>query len=354
MTDTLATEDDLEEWYETILMNIRDAVYTLGAEGRITWVNRPAVENYDIGYGRDELIGAHVSKVLDQKDINKAAEIIQSLLEDDDREKGRCEIVVHTAHGQEIPCDLHLSLLPFDDGEFQGTIGVLRDIRERKQREQRLAVFNRVLRHNVRNEMTVILGLAEDLQRTIDGAAAEKAAVIRDRGERLNSLAEKARKIEEILEGQESVLQPVNVQEIVRDRVEVFETEHTGVTITFDEHEERWATANEMLGHAIDELLENAIEHNEEPIQISVSIVPGVDERHWVEITVEDNGSGLPMDEITAIEGGEETQLQHANGLGLWFVNWLVNLFGGSLSFEHLDSGGSSVTISLQRASAVE
>lgn len=109
--------------------------------------------------------------------------------------------------------------------------------------------------------------------------------------------------------------------------------------------------ANETLSLAVGELLENAIEHTEDPVQISVSITPAVNDRDWVDLTVEDNGSGIPMDEITALDGGKETQLQHASGLGLWFVKWLVNRYEGSLSFEHPDSGGNAVTISLQPAS---
>ena len=66
MPNRTATENEPSGRYETILMNIQDAVYTLDAEGRITWVNRPAVENYDIGYTREELIGSYASKVLNQ------------------------------------------------------------------------------------------------------------------------------------------------------------------------------------------------------------------------------------------------------------------------------------------------
>lgn len=46
------------DWYETILETIRDGVYTLDTTGQITWVNNIAVENFDIGYTRDELVGA--------------------------------------------------------------------------------------------------------------------------------------------------------------------------------------------------------------------------------------------------------------------------------------------------------
>lgn len=352
MIDESVGESELLERYETILMNIQDAVYTLDAEGRITWVNEPAVENYELGYTRDDLIGSYVSKVLSQDDIEKALEIIQNLLTDDDRERGRCEIVVQTANGKEIPFDLHLTLLPFDDGEFQGTLGVLRDIRERKLREQRLEVFNRVLRHNVRNDMAVILGQAEDIQRLVGGRAAEKAALIHQQGLHLNNLAEKARTIEEVLDGQDYVVEPVDVQEIARERVKECRIEYPQATIEFRDKEQHWALANETLGLALDELLENAFQHTDAPVHISVSLTTKGDENESVSITVEDNGTRIPTGEINALQAGGETQLDHSSGLGLWVVKWLVDRFGGSLSFEQSESGGNAVTISLPKASS--
>lgn len=354
MNERSAAEDATLERYETILNRIHDAVYTLDAEGRITWVNRTSIEEYDLGYSRDELIGSYVSKVLDHDDIEKAVTVIQNLLENDERETGRCEIVIRTADGNEIPCELFLSLLPFDDGEFQGTVGVLRDISEQRQREQRLAVFNRALRHNLRNDMSLILGQADTLQETLDGAELDKMTMIRERGERLVALAEKARDIEETLEGQDYVLTAVNVSELTRDRVTAIRDEYPAATVTVDAPEKEWALANETLGEAIDELVENAIEHNDEPYRVAISITTEVDDSEWVALTVEDNGTGIPQGEIDVLESGIETPMQHTTGLGLWFVHWLVDRYGGRLAFGRSEDGRNAVTIYLQPTDAAE
>jgi PAS domain S-box-containing protein len=44
----------------------------------------------------------------------------------------------HTAGGERVPCESHITLL-YDDGERQGTVGVVRNISDRHERERELA-----------------------------------------------------------------------------------------------------------------------------------------------------------------------------------------------------------------------
>jgi K+-sensing histidine kinase KdpD len=47
---------------------------------------------------------------------------------------------------------------------------------------------------------------------------------------------------------------------------------------------------------------------------------------------------------------GEETPLDHASGLGLWYVNWIVTAGGGSLDIAESKAGGSRIELSLRAA----
>ncbi len=347
MTELGGSERNTLEHYEVILQNIRDAVYTLDANGRITWVNQPAIDAFDIGYTRDELIGAPVTKVLDPTDIEKAVSIIQSLLRDPERHSNRCEVTINTAHGTEIPCELRIALLPFEDGEFQGTVGVLRDITERKQREQRLTVFNRLLRHNLRNDMSFILGPAEELESSLEGVERQRATRIRERAERLLSVAEKARRIQATLEHTDFERRPVDVGAIVSECVAAYRADHSDVEFRVEGPDDLRALANETLRDAIDELLDNAITHNESPRRVTIELSTDPEEG-WITIAIQDNGSPIPDTEIAVLEDGSETQLEHGSGLGLWFVQWLVDHYGGQLSFERPPDGGNTVILQLQ------
>jgi len=69
-----------------------------------------------------------------------------------------------------------------------------------------------------------------------------------------------------------------------------------------------------------------------------------------VEISVADDGPGLPEREQEIVATGIETQLKHGQGIGLWFVNWAVTQLGGDLRFQENDPEGSIVTIRLYDA----
>lgn len=50
-------------------------------------------------------------------------------------------------------------------------------------------------------------------------------------------------------------------------------------------------------------------------------------------------GATLPQSEVKALVRDEETQLSHGSSLGLWLVNWIGELSGGSLSFRTSEDG---------------
>lgn len=104
-----------------------------------------------------------------------------------------------------------------------------------------------------------------------------------------------------------------------------------------------------FLPEAITELVDNAIRHNDAPdprVRISAAELPS---ESWVSLVVADDGSGIPPAE-RAVLTGEETPLEHASGLGLWYVNWIVTAGGGSLDIAESKAGGSRVELSLRAA----
>lgn len=351
ITDSGVT-DLSPEGYEAIIQNIHDAVYTLDPNGRITWVNEVAVEKYDTGYTREDLIGAPVSKILSTDDITKCVEIITDLVKSDDRDSGRCEIAIQTADGREIECDLHLALLPFDDGEFQGTVGVLRDITQRKRREQGRMVLTRVLRHNVRNRLNVVMGHAEALaKQRIPGDPKESIESILEASEDLVRLSDKARRVDEALAAEEQPLEPHDIVGIVKDRCQGFQAEFDQVDLSIDAPDSVWVRCDNRIEYLIDNLIENAIEHTDQDSPtVDVSITTASEGNGLVEFEVADNGPGIPRDEIDAIMSGEETILRHGSGLGLWLVKWLTDMYGGELEFEDRSPRGSIVSVRLHPA----
>jgi len=59
-------------------------------------------------------------------------------------------------------------------------------------------------------------------------------------------------------------------------------------------------------------------------------------------------GTGLLVFDPT-LRAGDETKLQHGQGIGLWLVYWCVRKLDGSIAFEYDD--GNVLTVTLPRAS---
>ncbi|RDI70165.1 PAS domain-containing sensor histidine kinase [Halopelagius longus] len=142
-----ATGEQAVDRYSTLVNMVDDGIYQLDAEGRFVAVNETIVSL--TGYARKELLGEHASIILDDEDANRIQREIYRRYMDGDREGEPLELTAQLADGETLPCELELHLLA-EEGTFQGTIGVVRDITDRKQTEQELHERERELRRKER------------------------------------------------------------------------------------------------------------------------------------------------------------------------------------------------------------
>lgn len=99
-------------------------IYALDDDGHFTFVNEELVETS--GYARSNLLGEHVSLVLDDEAIECCQSAIRALLESGSRSR-TVDVIGETASGRSLRVEIELSLLPLDSG-FQGTVGVVTDV----------------------------------------------------------------------------------------------------------------------------------------------------------------------------------------------------------------------------------
>ncbi|WP_332898136.1 sensor histidine kinase [Haladaptatus sp. CMSO5] len=243
--------------------------------------------------------------------------------------------------------------------------GVIRDITDQKIKNQRLMVLNRVLRHNIRNSLGVMMGYAEMLKDDLNALeplekqltetasfsledAQESLAEIHTHAEQLLEMSEDARRVSRTLQRGSST-DYVKVTPIVNDLVATYRKQYPAASITVE------ATADGVRGNeralemALRELLENALVHTtDETSRVEVRISEAQDNR--ICICIADDGPGIPMMEREVLRRGVEEPLLHGQGLGLWMVNWLVTKLGGSVSINANDPTGSIVKLTLPAA----
>ncbi|MFB6227217.1 MAG: PAS domain S-box protein, partial [Halobacteriales archaeon] len=221
------------------------------------------------------------------------------------------------------------------DGERR-FVGIVDDITERKHREQRLEVFNRILRHNLRNQLDVIRSHAETLADRTEEDHAERIIVAVDE---LAAMGARARKTDRIM-SMDTEVTDVSLPETLREAVETAAPRET-VDVTTDlPQSAELATNGEALYTGVKSALENAIEHADTKVALKVEERP-----EGYAVVIDDDGPGIPKEELAPIEAGTETNLRHGRGLGLWQLRWGVDKLNGELSFD--TDGGTTIRITV-------
>lgn len=214
-----------------------------------------------------------------------------------------------------------------------------------RQREE-LLVLHRVLRHNMRNDLNVILGSSESF------TDEERPPEVRRRGERLQNTAEKmlhyteqAGRIRRLTARDERTVE-MDLTDVLPSLLEEHPRTTDDVDVSVDLPESAVVRVNHMFVEAIEELVENAIAHSgRERPRVDVTVDRSGGPVHLVECRVSDNGPGIPQQVIAILRRSESDQLTHLQGMGLWFVYWVVSESGGHIVIEESDAGGAAVVV---------
>ncbi|WP_436936342.1 PAS domain-containing sensor histidine kinase [Halovenus marina] len=232
-----------------------------------------------------------------------------------------------------------------EDGEVVRIVGFTRDITDRRRRERQLAVMDNLLRHNLRNELNVIISAVDTIERETDvDDITEQTRVIRKIGSELVETAEKQRDIIDVLTDP-TECSTVDLVMATHSAVDRVRRHHPDATIDVDLPDMMSTCGLPELELAIAELIDNAAKHATHSPRVRVTGKKLDGDR--LRITVEDNGPPIPEEEYRVLTGDREMNaLYHSSGLGLWLVYWVVTLSDGSISFRERPRGN-TITITL-------
>ncbi len=328
------------ELYRAIMSASFSFIFQIDLENRFRFVS-PSVDEL-LGYTPDELTGEPISMLApDEETLDEATDYFAEVA------RGKSlqvrDLPIKTRSGRTVYVDVRMVPIyePSVDrsartpNDIVAVQAMVRDASQRRQREGLISVMNRVLRHNVRNELTVINGRAEMLATELDGDAKSNADAIVRAADRLLDITESARRIEANRDLSPE-LETVDIVPIITDSLAQLQARYPDTSVTAAIPETAAAETLPQIETAIWELLENAAEHAGPQPTVAVTVTTS-DEQ--VVITIADEGPGFPEDEQQVLADGKEEPLVHGQGLGLYLAYWIVTNLDGEIEVPESQSG---------------
>ena len=247
-------------------------------------------------------------------------------------------------HGEDERRDYAVTVSPIEDSA-ESTVGhtiTLQDITTERQREQRLAVLNRVLRHNLRNDLNVASGYLDVVaNRVDDDQYTEMLTTAKRNTDSVLALGDKARMVERTLETEGMGTESIPVAAFIDQIADPFVDKHGGRVVNKLPKALTIDTNRQLLESVLGNLIENGLEHGGGVVTVTATTVGST-----ARVTVGDSGEGIPAHELGVIEKGTETDLKHGSGIGLWLIEWGTTALGGSVTYE-ADATGTTAIVEL-------
>lgn len=207
-----------------------------------------------------------------------------------------------------------------------------------------LRINQRVLRHNLRNELSIALGYLGNIEQETDSEAVRADIdLVRNHLKALLLTTERTRKIVSIWDTNEQ--SELDLTSILDTQIQQVHKEYPDADIELTCPETCPVVAHIALPLALREAMTNAVEHNAPDVAVRISAEKSDD--GMVDVSIADTGTGIPKSDLEAIQIPEETSLAHTQGLGLWILYWTIRMSDGEIEFRENDSTGTVVSITL-------
>jgi len=331
----------------TVLDELEYAVYATAPDWTIEYVNATFEDLF--GYAPAEAVGENVAELLASGAHDQAYyDDIRAAIETGHRWDG--EIINENADGEHVR--VYLSIFPVETDGERAFVALAEPAtaedavqRLRTQRDT-LQMLNRILRHDVRNDFQIIRAAADQLE---DGTYLEYIQTSVDSAINTTETARAA--AQAILERNVS-LEPMALHDPIVSEAEVAADAFADATVSVDVPRDVTIRADEMLPSLFQNLLMNALEHNDaETPQVVVTTTTDTES---ITVRVTDNGPGMPATvRDTLVDGPLDPTTDDGLGLGLYLVRALIDRYNGTIAIHEADPRGTVVALTFPRADRV-
>ncbi|TNE50921.1 MAG: hypothetical protein EP343_06270 [Deltaproteobacteria bacterium] len=230
---------------------------------------------------------------------------------------------------------------------FAALLKRLSRLEDQRQHQQQLAVLGEmsaVLAHEIRNPLTSLKGHAQLLEEFLpdDDKLKPKAERVVQEAVRLEQLSSQLLDFVRVGSLERKDLNPVA---LLKEVAEGLQTDR--IQFHNDKAPEVWSMDETRMRQVFSNLMDNALQAspNDTSVEVRVTAKGGK-----LQVTIDDQGEGIPEDKMDSIFTPFVTTKLHGTGLGLPVARRLVELHQGTLTASNRPEGGARFVITLPKA----
>ena len=335
---------EAEEYLQSLIDSANDIIYTLDAEGYITFLNRMGQEI--TGYGFDPAGKGHYTEYVVKEDLAKSEKHFRRAIEGTPQ---RYESAIIASDGRIV--NVLINITPIRKGKtVVGVLGIARDITERNLIEAQLLQASKMaaigelaagVAHEINNPVAVISGTAEQLEFIIDHSDKGPEEIAKRLLKHVEIIREQAERCKKITQGllsfaRRSDIQAVkvNVARLIEEIAALFESRATAEGKKIETHMESNLPTLYADPHLLEQIFLNLINNGLDAIETTGTVsVSTRTEGGSLVVEVADDGPGIAEEHIKKIFDPFFTTkpIGKGTGLGLSICFGIVQRINGTL-----------------------
>ena len=335
---------------ENILESSPNCVLTVDCAGYVSSINRKTEEIF--GFTRTDVVGRKVASVFQDCVVNIVEEALNNLAVVDNR-----EVRLEQDDGTHLTLGASSSLLKGHDGRVNGVIILMRDLTEAKKAEEMIRRMDRLtslgelsagLAHEIRNPLASINFNVQMLSKMLD--MDEKIQpIVSDTLTGITRIKRLVKGIHDFAKPGIPALRSGCISDVIMDSISLLDSQlkkkKIGIQIDLDETVSPIIFDPLKIQQVFINLLINAIDALPSGGMISIaSAIEGdaVKNGSLLAVSVADNGSGIPPENISKIFDPFFTTKPEGTGLGLSITHKILEQHHVTIDIESVAERGTT------------
>ncbi len=350
LKEALSLNEEEREKLASILLNMSDGVIATDDTGKVIVVNRRAKQILQVD--EHEAVGKDIADLLGMS----KEEISRYILS---------EVHIGTAHTYQPSEDekqtVRITFSPIrrSDRAVTGTIAVLQDITDQVMLEQSRREFVANVSHELRTPLTTIKSYLEALD---DGALNDPELAKKFLGVTRNESERMIRLVNDLLhlsrfDSKQAIMakEAFDIKGVLEDVADRFafqmKQKSISMKLNIESNLPPAVMDTDQIDQVLDNLVSNAIKFTQHEGKVELRALRKGDD--WIEISVIDNGIGIPKKHLSKIfdrfyrVDKARSRSMGGTGLGLSIAREIIKAHGGTIAIESEADIGTAVSFTL-------